>query len=170
MSQCRGRGEEKELQNGRNKKRGKRKGGGKDESQKQRTSKEKWNGVKLAGTNAWSSQDFLWSYLISLSVLPLLLGQTSRMLSGQDGKTGDFRGFFFSSSPSFISTPHLVAHTVLFYVWIKLHTHIYSHLLVFSACPSTCFSLSHSADWRFLLLDRLKYWNELCVFIVLKSF
>lgn len=52
MSQCRGRGEERELQNGGIKKREKRKGGGQDKSQKQRTSKEKWNGVKLAGTNA----------------------------------------------------------------------------------------------------------------------
>lgn len=113
MSQCRGRGEEIELRNGRNKKRGKTKGGGKNKSQKQRTSKEKWNGVKLVGTNAWSSQDFLWSYLISLSVLPLLLGQTSRMLSGQDGKTGDFRGFFFPPLP--LSSQHLTSWHTLFF-------------------------------------------------------
>ena len=143
MSQCRGRGEERELQNGGIKKREKRKGGGQDKSQKQRTSKEKWNGVKLAGTNAWSSQDFLWSYLISLSVLPLLPGQTSRMLSRQDGKTGDFRGFFYFFLSFFhLNTSPRSTHCSFLCLNKTSHTHIFSPPFFFSLSIHLFLSLS----------------------------
>lgn len=48
-------------------------------------------------------------------------GQAGRMLSGHGRKTGNFREVFFSSFLPFISTPHLIAHTVPF--WMK-HAHI----------------------------------------------
>lgn len=119
MSQCRKGGEEDTGEE-------EKEGRGKDKSQKQRSPKEKWNGIHLAGTNARG----LPPVLISSHCLSFpCSGQTGRKLSGQDGKMGDFREFLLFLLP--LSSPHLTSWHTLFlsmFEWNFTHSSILASL------------------------------------------